>query len=101
MTVRDKCDGVLCNKDYCEDGLSLEGLDPGWGVAGGATVAGTCGIFIILILCSCFCRPKSGSVQIENDGTQPTAVELVNQRNDTSASIQNDNDMIKPAKAYN
>lgn len=57
VSVRDKCTGVLCNKDYC-DGISLESLDPGFVPAVAGTIGGTIGIFIILIICSCCCRPK-------------------------------------------
>lgn len=66
VNVRDKCSGIKCNKDYC-NGLDLEAVDPGVGAALGATVGGTIGIFIILILLSCLCRPKTGSIEIDND----------------------------------
>lgn len=57
VTVRDKCSGFDCNKDYC-DGISLEGLDPGVVPAISGTIGGTIGIFILMIIFSCCCRPK-------------------------------------------
>ena len=87
VKVMDKCTGVLCNKDYC-NGTVLDEYDFGIVPAFAGTVGGTVGIFLILLLCSCFCKPKPSQIQIDNDTSNAhTAVELVNQRNDTSASI--------------
>jgi hypothetical protein len=61
VTVRDKCTGLLCNKDFC-GGLKLEGENYGYTPALAGTIGGTLGIFVILLICSCACRPKQGTV---------------------------------------